>query len=771
MIKHIKYIILLSILIISNSYAHNTVKGTIKDSLGNPVIGATIRLENTTLGAIANKNGEFILKRIPPGIYKMRVSAVGYEPFLREIDFSHKEDITEEILVILSESSILSQDVVISATRTEKIYEDIPIKVSTIDNRVFESTLTASIQEGIRFSPGLRIEANCQNCGFSQVRLNGLEGRYSQILIDGKPIFSALNSLYGLDQIPANMIDRVEVIRGGGSALYGGNAIAGIVNIITKAPIDNSFEYNSSYGLIGNKALDYSHQINGSALTENHQIGFYVFGNFNKRDAFDSNSDGFSEIPTINNTSFGARAFYSPTIKSKFIFDFQSINEYRRGGDSLHLPPHEVMMAEDLTHKINAGSISYEQFLDNINSKLSLYASINNTNKRNYTGTNKDPNGYGLTDSKIFVSGSQFSYNLNNGYWGSAIFTSGIEYLYERIFNEATGYRSTFDQNVHQFGFYCQMDWIINDHINILSGVRIDKHNFIKNLIFNPRISILFKNPNDLSIRTSFTTGYRAPQAYDEDLHAEFRAGQRMLIQLSENLKEERSYSLNFGLDKYFSIYEYPFSLSGEIFYSKLIDVFVNEDSGQDDLGNIIYIKTNGDGASVYGANFELRTSYSYYYQLQFGITLQKALYDSPVIWYLDESENGSKNLTTSEILRTPNSYGYLTAFINPIEHLEFVISMIYTGSMQVPHFAGGIGIDGNINKENLLKTTSNFLEINSSISYIFSDVPEIKLTFAINNLFNNYQKDFDRGPNRDSNYIYGPLKPRTYRIGINVRL
>lgn len=762
---------ILFIIIINKSLAHNTIKGIIKDSVGNPIIGATIRLENTTLGSVANKNGEFIIRRIPPGIYKMRISAVGYEPFFRDIDFSHKEDFTEEIIIILKESSILSQDIVVSATRTEKIYEDIPIKVSTIDNKVFESTLTASIQEGIRFSPGLRIEANCQNCGFSQVRLNGLEGRYSQILIDGKPIFSALNSLYGLDQIPANMIDRVEVIRGGGSALYGGNAIAGIVNIITKAPIDNSFEYNSSYGLIGGNTLDYSHQINGSALTDNHQIGFYVFGNYNKRNSYDANSDGFSEIPTINNTSFGTRAFYSPTIKSKFTFDFQSISEFRRGGDSLHLPPHQVMMAEELTHKINAGSISYEQFLSHNNSKISLYLSFNNTEKRNYTGINRDPNGYGITESKIFVSGSQYSYNFNNGKLGAAILTTGLEYLYETIFNEATGYRNTFEQNIHQLGFYTQLDWIINEQFNILSGIRIDKHNFINNLILNPRISLLYKNPNDLSIRASFSSGYRAPQAYDEDLHAEFRAGRRMLIELDKNLKEERSHSFNFGLDKYFSIRAFPFSLSGELFYSKLTDVFVNEDSGEDDKGNVIYIKRNGDGASVYGANFELRTSYSYYYQLQFGLTFQKTQYDSPVIWYIGESDNASENLSTTEILRTPNSYGYLTAFINPIEHLEFIFSMIYTGSMKVPHFAGGIGVDGIVNSENLLKTTPNFIELNTSISYIFYDAPEIKLTFAINNLLDNYQKDFDRGPNRDSNYIYGPLKPRTYRIGINVRL
>ncbi len=754
-------------------FAHNTIRGTILDSLGKPIAGATVRIENTTIGVIANKNGEFIIRRIPPDIYKMRISAIGYEPFVREIDFSHKEDITEVVNIILHESSILSQDIVVSATRTEKIYEDIPIKVSTIDNKVFESTLTASIQEGIRFSPGLRVEANCQNCGFSQIRLNGLEGRYSQILIDGKPIFSALNSLYGLDQIPINMIDRVEVIKGGGSALYGGNAIAGIVNIITKFPIDNSFEYNYNYGMIAGKIPDYSHQINGSALTDNHEIGFYVFGNFNKRESYDANDDGFSEIPFINNTSFGARAFYTPTIKSKFTFDFQNLSEYRRGGDSILLPPHEVMMAEDLTHNINSGSISYEQFLFKDLGKLSLYSSFSDSYKRNYTGIGKDPNGYGQTNSQIYVLGSQFSYTLNNNnnFLGSGIITSGIEYRYERIHNEATGYRSIFKQTVNVFGAYSQFDWIINEYLNLLAGIRIDKHNMISSLIFNPRISLLFKNTNDFTLRASFTTGYRAPQAYDEDLHADFRSGRRMLIQLDKDLKEERSLSASFGIDKYFSFGEFPFSISSEFFYTKLLDVFINEDIGIDDKGNVIYLKKNGGGAKVMGINVEMRTSFSLYYQLQFGYTYQKSMYDSPLVWYLDESENGSESYSTEEILRSPNSYGYLTAYINPIEHLEFTASMIYTGSMTAPHFAGGIGIDGNEITENVLVKTPSFGEFNASINYIIYDRPEIKLSFAINNLFNKYQNDFDRGPNRDSNYIYGPLKPRTYRFGINLRL
>ena len=117
-----------------------------------------------------------------------------------------------------------------------------------LDTKLFESTNATNLAQGLIFQPGVRVENNCQNCGFNQVRINGLDGRYSQILIDSRPIMSALAGVYGLEQIPTNMIERVEVVRGGGSALFGSSAIAGVINIITKEPQRNSFSFNESLG-------------------------------------------------------------------------------------------------------------------------------------------------------------------------------------------------------------------------------------------------------------------------------------------------------------------------------------------------------------------------------------------------------------------------------------------------------------------------------------------------------------------------------------------
>ena len=146
----------------------------------------------------------------------------------------------------MEEDPILLENVVVSANRNETKRREASNIVNVITPKMFETTNSICLAQGLNYQPGLRVENNCQNCGFQQVRINGLEGPYTQILIDSRPVFSALAGVYGIEQIPANMIERVEVVRGGGSALFGSNAIAGTINIITKEPLNNSLDRKST---------------------------------------------------------------------------------------------------------------------------------------------------------------------------------------------------------------------------------------------------------------------------------------------------------------------------------------------------------------------------------------------------------------------------------------------------------------------------------------------------------------------------------------------
>lgn len=158
--------------------------------------------------------------------------------------------------------------------------------------------------------------------------MNGLDGPYSQILINSRPVFSNLAGVYGLELIPANMIERVEVVRGGGSALYGGNAIAGTVNILLKDPKTNTFEGGSSLSMIGTgysgSALDYSINFNTSLVSYSFQSGLSLYGFTRDRQMFDANGDGYSEIAPLKNLTFGGRAYHRFSHRDKLAIDFLS---------------------------------------------------------------------------------------------------------------------------------------------------------------------------------------------------------------------------------------------------------------------------------------------------------------------------------------------------------------------------------------------------------------------------------------------------------------
>lgn len=197
-----------------------------------------VYLHGTTIGTTTDATGHYYMKNLPEGKYTLVMKSIGYKTEEKTVNL--KKGKTLEINFNAEEDAVSLDGVVVSANRNETTRRLAPSLVNVLDSKVFETTHATSLADGLNFQPGVRVENNCQNCGFQQVRINGLEGPYTQILVDSRPIFSALTGVYGLEQIPANMIERVEVMRGGGSALFGSSAIAGTINIITKEPMRNS---------------------------------------------------------------------------------------------------------------------------------------------------------------------------------------------------------------------------------------------------------------------------------------------------------------------------------------------------------------------------------------------------------------------------------------------------------------------------------------------------------------------------------------------------
>ena len=197
-----------------------------------------VMLKGTTIGVTTENTGHYMIRNVPEGTFTVEVSSVGYKTITREVDV--RKGRSYEVNFVLEEDYVQIDGVIVSATRSETTRKMSPTLVNVVGMDTYDRTNATTVAQGLSFQPGVRVENNCQNCGFQQVRINGLDGQYTQILIDSRPIFSSLAGVYGIEQLPANMVDRVEVMRGGGSALFGSSAIAGTINIITKEPVRNS---------------------------------------------------------------------------------------------------------------------------------------------------------------------------------------------------------------------------------------------------------------------------------------------------------------------------------------------------------------------------------------------------------------------------------------------------------------------------------------------------------------------------------------------------
>lgn len=718
---------------------------------------ATILIVENGTGTVSNEEGQFEFKKLPNGEYTLRVEALGYKTQQKVVTIS--SDFTAIVHFKMEEESFITDEVVVSANRNEISRKEAPVVVNVLTPKLFETVNSVDMTKALNFQSGLRVENNCQNCAFPQVRINGLEGPYSQILINSRPIISALSGVYGLEQIPANMIERVEVVRGGGSALFGANAVGGTINIITKDPINNSFQVTSTLSNMDGQSWEQYMGANVSLVSKDNSYGIALYETYRNRNPYDRDGDEFSEVGKLNMNTFGFRSYYRPTHFSKINIEYHTTNEFRRGGNAFDLQPHESDITEQTKHIINSGGISYDNYWNEYKHKLSVYGSIQHVDRNSYYGAQQDEYAYGQTDDLTWVVGAMYVGNINKLWFSPATFTGGIEYQDNALHDVMTGYHRDMKQNVRIGGGFIQNEWKM-EKLSFLVGARLDKHNLIDNLIFSPRINLLYKPSENLQARATYSTGFRAPQAYDEDLHVTAVGGEGIQIKLADNLREERSNSFSGSIDWSGLFGHWQANILVEAFYTELNHVFVLEDIGKNENGDFIKERRNGNGARVYGLNLDTKLAHGRTAQFQLGFTAQRSRYTHYEEWAKDLDDNP---LTTKRMPRSPDYYGYLTFTSAPTKRFDFSISGVYTGKMIVPHMPH--------EQSPRMEKTPDFMDVNLKLNYTFPlrEHIKIQLNGGIQNIFNSFQKDLDKGEFRDSGYFYGPTQPRTFFIGFKI--
>ncbi|MGB5989019.1 MAG: TonB-dependent receptor [Marinifilaceae bacterium] len=745
---------------------------------------ASVWIKGTTIGTSTNTDGTYTFSGIPDGTYTVQTQTVGYKMNSRTITIKNSKAIIVNFKLI--EDAIGLEQVVVTADRSERSRKDAPIIVSTLSPKLLVSTQANMISEGLNFSPGLRMENDCQNCGFSQLRMNGMEGAYSQILINSRPIFSGLAGVYGLEMIPTNMIERIEITRGGGSALFGGNAIAGTVNLITKDPINNSYQVGLSNNMVGvgmngtgGVANDYNANFNTSIVSESGKTGMSIFGFYRNKEEFDANNDGYTEIPRIKNTTVGAKVFHRLGIRSKISADFYNISETRRGGNQLDRIEHETMTAESLRNNILTGSANYELFLSE-DTHLSAYASGQKVDRNSYYGAEQSLDSYGHTKDFTYNTGVLFKNNF-----ASSKLVAGIDLSGGILKDTKLGYydiqkakhvnNSTIaDQESKTLGSFVQYEYQIF-RLKASAGLRYDRYNIKDNAtsnddvtgnVLSPRINILYDVARNLQARVAFSQGYRAPQIFDEDLHIEASPDRKIIHKNSKDLSQETSYSYTASLDYTKEEEDYKLQFLAEGFYTQLNNAFVNDIGTPDANGLVIYTRTNAKkGAKVQGINMEFNLALGRDFTLKSGYTIQKSEYEEAPAY------------NETKFLRTPDNYGFFSMDYKFTKQFSLAATGTYTGEMLLPYHGPKLAMGiKDASKQNeaiekgIVKTSDTFFDLGLKATYTIKlQDADLQIYSGMKNIFNSYQSDFDKGVNRDPSYVYGPMNPRIFYFGIKI--
>ena len=601
---------------------------------GEHLAGITIAIKGTTFGTATDAMGHYFLKNLKQKSVTLVMRGLGYLSQERVIEVAPDKVI--EVNFEAEPDNISIDEVVVSSNRQATLRRLAPTLVTVLDSKLFESANATNLAQGLIFQPGVRVENNCQNCGFNQVRINGLDGRYSQILIDSRPIMSALAGVYGLEQIPTNMIERVEVVRGGGSALFGSSAIAGVINIITKEPQRNSFTFNESMGFSGFKDLDNNLSFNGSLVSDDNRAGAMVFAQARYRKEHDVNGDGYSELGRLDSRSLGFRGYLRPSDYTRLTGEVHTFSEARRGGDHIDWPEQVAGVAESIRHSIYSGNLKFDGYSEDYKHHYQLYTSAQHITRNSYYGGIGEPKlrnkagdkfvnaqgeeidseadalstgaigrpihtsnygkNFGITRGLTWVGGAQYTYDFDHFLFMPAQFLAGAEYSYDRLDDrmplrewETEATKSTgFDlsanptslspalhQVIRNASQFAQIEWK-NDSWSLLLGTRLDENTAVKKAIFSPRATLRYNPTKNFNIRATYAKGFRAPQVFDEDLHVGVVGGEAQRVTNADDLRPEISHSFSLSNDMYFTLGGAQVNLLVEGFYTRLLDVFTN---------------------------------------------------------------------------------------------------------------------------------------------------------------------------------------------------
>ncbi|MBI1937011.1 MAG: TonB-dependent receptor [Ignavibacteriales bacterium] len=689
--KSLLFIFLIPIICTININAQNNFKASVKDKETDEyLIGVNVFIADTQLGAATNDEGFVEIKNIPDGTFIIKFSFIGYKEESLQITFPANS--TETFEIFMEEEAEELEEISVSSTRATRMIDDVPTRVEVIAGEEIGEKISmdpSNISMMLSESTGIQVQQTSASSVNNTFRIQGLEGRYTQLLKDGLPLYAGFSGSLSISQILPLDLKQIEIIKGSSSTLYGGGAIAGLINLVSKEPSEKR-----ELSFLANATSALGFDLSGYFSQKFDYYGIALLASRNSQKIYDNNDDNFSDLPQIERYTFNPSFYFYLNGKSTLQIGGTIVNENRLGGSVKKIEggsnANNEFTEENQSNRYT-GKILYNYEFDDYRS-LAIKSSIG------YFNRNIELPDYKF-EGRQFSSFSELTYSTKNENteWIFGINLSTDDYKDVNYYAEKRNYSDL------TAGAFVQNIFELNKIISIESGLRAD-YNKDYGWFYLPRISILVKLNHELTSRFGGGLGYKIPAIFTEE--AENKSF-RNILPLNKNLIDsEQSYGLNFDMNYKTVLFdEMTFSLNQLFFYTRINDPLSLETSETlPERYNFISLAGYFD---TRGAETNLKFTYEEY-KLFIGYT------------YTDARLN-TKNYE-KEFVLTPKHKVGIVLFYEEHENFRIGLEAYYTspqklssGTTTTGYWINGLMIEKRFENISIFLNLENFLDTRQS--------------------------------------------------------
>lgn len=749
--KHLFFLLLLSLgTLLAAQGQPGSIRGTVRAE-GKVVPFASVGLKGSSMGASADENGAFVLLKVAPGSYRLVASAVGFQPAERSVTVA--ADKPTAVNIALAPSSSALGEVVVSGTLGEVIRSESAVAVELYTPRYFQKNPSPCLFENLTMVNGVRPQLNCNVCGTGDIHINGLEGPYTMVLIDGMPIISSLSTVYGLSGIPSSLVERVEVVKGPASTLYGSEAVGGLINVITKNPAKAP---RFSADILGTSHQDLNVDLATAAKvgTASTLLSTNLYGYNQRRDV---NEDGFTDVPTQQRVSvFNKWSWQRPeqraaSVAARYYYEdrFGGQLNWRpefRGGDSVYGESVYTSRYELLGQ--------YQ--LPVAGQKLLLSGSFNQHRQNSAYGTTR----YNATQRVGF---GQLTWAKSPSIRHNLLLGAAFRSTWYDDNTPATGSKTRNQPDLINLpGVFVQDEFRLTPDATLLAGLRYD-YNPRHGSIVTPRLNYKWGTVDGSRVlRVGVGNGYRVVNLFTED-HAALTGAREVVV--PEALRPERSWNANVNYTCFFTTKTGTFSLDGSAFYT----YFTNKISPDYDTDPNQIVYRNLDGYAISrGISLNTDVTFNKPLKLLAGITLMD-------VFRMERPISGGSLRRVAQLHAPVFSGTYSVSYT----FAQLGLSVDYTGQvngpMQLPvqpnDFRPGRSPWFSLQNLQATKRLGPHLEVYGGVKNLLDFLPRHALLRAFDPFDKTVAQDNPNGYTFDTSYNFAPLQGRRTFLGLRYSL